>query len=78
MNQPGAISSSSLKKQNKFLHFFKKSHPKQTSYTFLKNSMDLPETIPRSSLKNLKKTTLKKILIFFSKNLTLTKLLIIS
>ena len=55
MNLPGAISSQSLKKkktttkkkhpQKNLLYFFKKSQPKQTSYTFLKNSMDQPRAI---------------------------------
>ena len=35
MNEPGATSSQSLKKK-------KKTDPKQTSYTFLKNAMDQP------------------------------------
>ena len=37
MNQPRAVPSPSLKKP-----ILKKSHPKETSYTFFKNSMDQP------------------------------------
>ena len=53
MNQPKAIPSPSLEKPT-----MKKSHPKQISYTLLKDFMNQPRAISSPSLK---KSTMKKI-----------------